>query len=159
MHTPRQPPPGPLASQSSIQFRVRYHECDPMGVAHHASYAPWMEMGRTELLRHSGISYARLESEGVFLVIAKLEINYKRPIRYDDIIEVRTTWKGGGRVKIVHEYELLVVESGGHAMGSIVRATPAPAHAPLLCATASTMLACVDANGALQALPEWLASA
>lgn len=163
MHSPHQPPAtpaagasAPLASTCSIQLRVRYSECDPMGVAHHASYAPWMEMGRTELLRQSGVSYAKLETEGVFLVIAKLEINYKRPIRYDDIVEVRTTWKGGGRVKIIHDYELWVVEHGGHAMGNIAAAAASPV--PILCATASTLLACVDAKGALRALPDWLAS-
>jgi acyl-CoA thioester hydrolase len=139
----------------ALQLRVRYHECDPMGVVHHANYAPWMEMGRTQLLRESGVSYAQLEREGVFLVIAKLDINYKRPIRYDDVVEVRTTWKGGGRVKIIHEYELWVIEHGGHTMGNIA----AKHHeGPALCATASTLLACVDAKGALRALPDWLAS-
>ncbi|MFN8872760.1 MAG: acyl-CoA thioesterase, partial [Phycisphaerae bacterium] len=89
-------------------------------------------------------------------VIAKLEINYKRPIRYDDIVEVRTTWKGGGRVKIIHDYELWVIEHGGHAMGNIAATAASPV--PILCATASTLLACVDAKGALRALPDWLAS-
>ena len=60
-----------------------------MNVAHHAAYAPWLEIARTELLRASGISYARLERQGVLLVIVRLEIRYRRPIRYDDVIEVR----------------------------------------------------------------------
>jgi len=85
-----------------------------------------------------------------------MEINYKRPIRYDDVVEVRTTWKGGGRVKIVHEYELWVVEHGGHAMGNIAAA--GGADVPVLCATAGTMLACVDGKGVLRGLPGWLVS-
>lgn len=158
MHTPHPPsqPSNELSRTCSVQLRVRYSECDPMGVAHHANYAPWMEVGRTELLRQSGVSYAKLETEGVFLVIAKMEINYKRPIRYDDVVEVRTTWKGGGRVKIVHEYELWVVEHGGHAMGNIAAA--GGADVPVLCATAGTMLACVDGRGVLRGLPGWLVS-
>lgn len=142
------------SSSHSLQLRVRYCECDPMGVAHHASYVPWMEMGRTELLRDSGVSYAQLEIEGVFLVIVRLNVAYKRPIRYDDVVEVRTRWVGGGKVKIEHEYELWVVEQGGHAMGSI--AGSQTQHA-FLAATGQTTLGCVDKSGKIQALPDWLA--
>jgi acyl-CoA thioester hydrolase len=127
-----------------------------MGVAHHASYAPWLEMGRTDLLRASGVSYARLEREGVFLVIAKLELSYKRPVRYDDVVEVRTTWKGGGKVKIEHEYEVWVVERALDPLGAI-RAHPHAPGSSELCATARTLLACVDREGRLRPLPEWLA--
>ncbi|MFO0856208.1 MAG: thioesterase family protein [Phycisphaerales bacterium] len=138
----------------TLQLRVRYCECDPMGVAHHASYVPWMEMGRTELLRATGVSYAQLEKDGVFLVIVRLNVSYKRPIRYDDVVEVRTKWTGGGKVKIEHEYELWVVEQGGHAMGAI--AGSQSEHA-FLAATGQTTLGCVDKAGKIQALPSWLA--
>jgi hypothetical protein len=59
-------------------------------------------------------------------------------------------------VKIVHEYELWVVEHGGHAMGNIAAA--GGADVPVLCATAGTMLACVDGKGVLRGLPGWLVS-
>ena len=37
-----------------MDIRVRYCECDPMGVVHHTVYPVWFEMGRTELLRDTG---------------------------------------------------------------------------------------------------------
>lgn len=119
-----------------------------MGVAHHAAYAPWLEMGRTEMLREAGMTYAQMESDGVYLVIAKLEIRYRRPVYYDDVVEVRSRVTGGGRVKIEHEYEIALVESGAKAaqtrtIGEVLT-------------TASTVLVCVDANGAVRPLPEWL---
>lgn len=135
------------AVSGSIRTRVRYCECDPMGVVHHAAYIPWLEMGRTELLRSTGVSYAALEAAGVFLVIVRLECRYKRPGRYDDVIEVRTRVSGGGRVKIEHEYEVLAVE----------RAHGALAHgAAEVLMTGATTLACVDAQGRPRELPEWL---
>ena len=70
-------------TSGTLQLRVRYVECDPMGVVHHSSYLPWMEMGRTELLRDVGMSYAALETAGVFLVVTKVEVKYRRPLRYD----------------------------------------------------------------------------
>jgi acyl-CoA thioester hydrolase len=167
---PAHPPshaPGLRVHASTHRLRVRYNECDPMGVAHHGSYASWLEIGRTELLRESGVSYAQLEQDGVFLVIVRLTINYKRPVRYDDTIEVRTTWRSGGKVKIEHDYEVWLVEQAGHPMGSINEprasasgppAASAPAFTPFLAATAQTTLGCIDRTGRIRALPEWLAT-
>lgn len=155
-------PTAAIPAEGTLRVRVRYCECDPMGVAHHASYAPWMEMGRTELLRTSGISYAYLEKAGVFLVITKMEIRYRRPIYYDDVIEVHTCVVGGSRVKIEHEYELRLAEDGGHDSGA--RGEAKPGEAPVTprraigetLAVASTQLACVGKDGRIQMLPEWL---
>jgi len=129
-----------------------------MGVAHHAAFVPWLEMGRTELLREGGVSYAQVEAAGVFLVIVKLSVSYKRPAHYDDLVEVRTRVVGGSRVKIRHEYEVVRVESGGAhlSQGGI---TPAGgAHAGDLLVTGESLLACVDRSGRPSALPEWLES-
>jgi len=134
----------------SIEVRVRYCECDPMGVAHHASYAPWMEMARTELLRSAGVTYAQLEHEGVFLVVTKLEVRYRRPIRYDDRVEIACRVVGGSRVKIRHEYELKLIEAGD---GRRERLEDRGGQ----CAVASTELACVSADGRVRELPGWLA--
>jgi len=124
-----------------------------MNVAHHASYAPWLEMGRTELLRGAGATYAQLEAGGVFLVVTKLEMRFRRPIKYDDIVEIRTRVTGGGRVKIRHEYEVALIERNG--------AAPDPSTDPSVphdgvCAVAMTELACVDRDGKPTQLPEWL---
>jgi acyl-CoA thioester hydrolase len=130
-------------SQGVHQLRVRYVECDPMGVAHHSSYLPWMEMGRTELLREVGASYAELESQGVFLVVTKVEVKYRRPIQYDDLIEIRTKVDKASKVKLNHSYEMVLVDRLGESSEQV-------------CAIASTELACVDADGKIRVLPDWL---
>ena len=141
----------PVSKSGTASVRVRYCECDPMGVVHHASYIPWLEIGRTELLRTSGISYKTLEERGVFLVIVKLDVKYRRPVLYDDLVEIRTTWTGGSRIKIEHEYEVVVThrESANE---------PSPIPLPLSAAVAKTTLACVDRDGRPMELPDWLAS-
>jgi acyl-CoA thioester hydrolase len=146
-------PPRPPASSGVVSLRVRYCECDPMGVAHHAAYAPWLEIGRTELLRDCGLTYAKLESHGVLLVIVKLEVRYRRAIRYDDLVQVRTVVKGGSRVKLDHEYEIALLEPAAGWPGG-----QAPAELPVL-AVAATTLAAVDRSGKPHALPEWLVAA
>jgi len=143
---------GPIPGSGTLRVRVRYAECDPMGVAHHGSYAPWLELGRTELLRDAGASYKSMEAEGVFLVITKLELRYRRPVLYDDVVEVRTRVVGGSRVKIRHEYEVAVVERDGSAP-----AEGDPAFGPGgVCAVGMSELACVDGDGRPRVLPDWL---
>lgn len=126
-----------------------------MGVAHHAAYAPWLEIARTELLRDAGASYAALEAAGVFLVIVRLEVRYRRPILYDDMIEVSTRVTSRGRVKIDHEYELCLVERTASLRGST---EPGSAPGDVL-AAARTTLACVDRAGRPGPLPDWLSGA
>jgi acyl-CoA thioester hydrolase len=120
-----------------------------MGVAHHSAYVPWLEIARTEILRGAGVSYAALEAAGIFLVIVRLDIRFRRPAYYDDLVDVRAVVRGGGRVKIEHEYEVVLVE----------RPCGRPGAAGDELAVASTTLACVDAGGRPMPLPEWLSGA
>lgn len=140
------PCPAPPTWHSATRIRVRYGECDPMGVVHHASYIAWFEEARTDILRAQGRSYAALETQGVLLVIVKLDVAYRRSARYDDIIEVRCRIKGGSRVKIEHEYELCVVHQSEHGPVGEVRTGQ-------VCVVARTVLACVDTQGRVRELP------
>ncbi len=127
----------PTASTGRIEIRVRYSECDPMGVAHHTAYPVWFEMGRTELLRATtGLRYRDLEAQGVFLAVVKLDVRYKRPARYDDVLGLETTMTGSGRAKLEHAYELF--RDG------------------VLLTTGSTTLVCLDSGGRPRPLPDGL---
>lgn len=152
-----QPPPVdapgvPVPTSGSTTIRVRYAECDPMRVAHHGSYAHWLEIARTELLRDAGLSYAAMEAAGVFLVVTRLELRYRRPLRYDDVIEIRVNAEAKGAVRLRHAYEVVLVERDGATPDAADKAVPADG----VCAIAETELACVDASGRPRALPGWL---
>ena len=125
-------------NEATVNFRVRYVECDPMGVMHHAHYLPMFELGRTELLRKTGISYRELEERGVLFVVTRILINYKRPARYDDELELRVKITKQTHVRIVHAYEMY---------NAVTR--------DLLCTGEST-IACVGKDGQVQAIPEFL---
>jgi len=135
-------------------IRVRYVECDPMGVVHHSGYLPWMEIGRTEMLRDTGASYEAMERDGFFLVITKCEVKYRRPIRYDDLVEVRTTLTHASRVKLRHSYEIAVTERAGAAPDPGDPGIPDD----LVCAIATTELACVGRDGRPTPMPGPLAA-
>ncbi len=125
-----------------------------MGVAHHSSYIPWFEHARTELLRTAGVSYAQLEEAGVFLAVVKLDVAYRSPARYDDLIEIRVELTRATKIKLVHTYEAVLIERPTLDDKEIdeLRARPGGG----LLAQATTTLACIDKAGQPQLLPDWL---
>lgn len=135
---------GEVPLSGRVRLRVRYCECDPMGLAHHSAYLPWLEIGRTELLREAGGSYAAMEAAGYLLVVVRVGLRYAHPARYDEVVEVRTRVAKSTRVKLVHEYEVWRVASAGGEGGEA------------LLMTGETVLACVDREGRVREMPGWL---
>ena len=123
-------------STHEMQIRVRYRECDPMGVVHHTVYPIWFEMGRTELLRMTGVSYRELEDQGVLLAVVGLQVRYRRPARYDEVLRLETSLKSVGHVKVEHAYRLFRDEE--------------------LLVTGETTLACLNLDGEACPLPDLL---
>src|SRR5207302_1626142 len=78
--------PAVTAGVSSIELRVRYAETDQMGVAHHANYLVWCEEARTAHFRRSGVSYRDLENQGLILVVVEVQVRYRAPARYDELL-------------------------------------------------------------------------
>jgi acyl-CoA thioester hydrolase len=122
------------------RIRVRYAETDRMGLLHHANYLVYFEQARTDLLRQAGGNYKDLEDRGFFLVITKIEVKYKSPAHYDDLLTITTTVTRTTPVRLEHAY--VVKREDG-----------------TLVAEGSSTLACVDKAGKLQAMPEWLSQA
>jgi acyl-CoA thioester hydrolase len=117
----------------AINLRVRYAETDQMGFVHHANYLVYFEMGRIELLRAAGFDYKRFEERGFFLVVARIQVRYRAPARYDDELVLETSVNRVSPVRIEHEYRLL--------------------RGAELVAEGESTLACVDREGRLAAMP------
>ena len=88
----------------TTEVRVRYAETDQMGVVYHANYLVWCEVGRTELLRNRGTSYARLEAEGMYLAVADASLRFHASARYDDLLSVETSVASVRSRAIVFDY-------------------------------------------------------
>lgn len=91
---------------SSASVSVRYAETDMMGVVYHGSYLPWLEIGRTALLKEHGLPYRELEAEGFFLPVLEVSVRYLRPARYDDTVTVTTFLREKPTLRIRMDYEL-----------------------------------------------------
>jgi len=93
---------------SETRLRVRYAETDQMGVVYHANHFVWFEVGRVELLRQLGFSYRDMEhNDGCFIAVVDARCRYKAPVRYDDVVIVRTQLKNVRESVIQFGYELV----------------------------------------------------
>ncbi len=85
----------------SVEFTVRDYECDIQGVVNNANYQHYLEHARHQLLLAKGISFSQLHEEGLDLIITRVEIDYKYPLRSQDKFVVRTNLLRKGHVRIV----------------------------------------------------------
>jgi acyl-CoA thioester hydrolase len=121
---------------SEIQVRVNYSETDQMGVVYHARYLVWLDIARTEHLRHSGMSYRELEAAGLRLVVSEVAVRYRQPARFDDAVRVRCWVRSVASRRVEFGY---AVEHAGDDR---------------LLATARTSLIALDRHLSLTRLPD-----
>ncbi len=89
-----------------MTFRVRYAETDQMGIVHHANYAIYYEMGRTEMFRNIGLPYDEMEKRGIMLPLVNLHCEYKKSAYYDQLLTLTTMVKEMPSVRIRFDYRL-----------------------------------------------------
>jgi len=87
--------------QFSLEFIVRDSECDFQGVVNNANYQHYLEHARHEFLILKGISAVNLHEEGIDLIVSRIEIDYKYPLRSRDRFEVRISIKREGNARLV----------------------------------------------------------
>jgi len=118
---------------SSTDIEVRYAETDMMGIVHHASYLPWLEIARGNLLKERGISYAKLEESGILLPVVEIKMNYRRPATYDDIVTINSIIKERPFAKIRVDYELQKEDqiiADGYSIHAFMNQSGQPIKAP-----------------------------
>jgi len=121
-----------------LTVRVYYEDTDFTGIVYHANYLRYMERGRTNYLRLIGADHRALfeaaekEAPGFAFVVRSMTIDFTRPARMDDVLEVVTEpqeVKGASitlRQRVVRGGELLVEASVRVAFISGGRARPIP---------------------------------
>jgi acyl-CoA thioester hydrolase len=102
---PSMPGTGPIPETS---FPVRYAETDAQRVVYHGAYVPWFEVGRTHFCDEAGYPYARMEAEGTFITVVRLEATYRKGAKYGDVVKVRTRFGGLTSRGCTFHYEVVL---------------------------------------------------
>lgn len=131
----------PPIPEAVTTLRVNYSETDQMGVVYHARHVVWLDIARTEHLRQAGYSYRALEEEGVRLVVTDLQVRYRQPARYDDLIRIRSRLRDVASRRVIFTYVIEHADTG------------------TLLAEAETTLICLDQYHQLSRLPDAVVAA
>lgn len=86
--------------------KVRYAETDQMGVVYHGNYAQYLEIARIDWLASIGISYRKMEEEGVMLPVYELKLKFLSSAKFDDDLKIETVLKKKPGVRIEFVYRI-----------------------------------------------------
>ncbi len=89
---------------NTTEIRVRYADTDKMQFVYNGKYLEYFEVGRTELLRQSGVSYSEIEKAGYQLPLLEAGLKYFSPAHYDDVLLIKATVKELFTPKVHIEY-------------------------------------------------------
>jgi acyl-CoA thioester hydrolase len=120
--------------------RVGVADTDLMGIVHHANYVTYFERGRLEYMRRRGLPYKQVIERGLHLPVVELEIRYRKPAHFDDLLCVTTRLGALTRVTVRFDY-------------SVSRAEPAAEPLERLL-DGHVLLACIDARHRPRGLPD-----
>jgi acyl-CoA thioester hydrolase len=133
---------GHPASIHRHSLRVYYEDTDAGGIVYHANYLRFAERARTEALRAAGIPHATLvERFNLMFVVRRVEIDYIRPARLDEILTVETETLDVAAASVL--LRQTVMGPDGNSLG--------------VCAEVRIKLACVriGENRPARIPPEW----
>jgi acyl-CoA thioester hydrolase len=128
-----------------LPVRIYFEDTDFSGVVYHGSYVRFMERGRTDFLRLTGVGHDALArgdhggaetAEGLAFTVRRMAIEFRRPARIDDVIEIVTSLKELGGARIVLSQ---LVRRGEETL-----------------VTAEVTVALITMQGQPRRLPDWL---
>jgi len=107
----------------SIEIEVRDYECDLQGIVNNAVYQHYLEHARHRLLRSRGVSFGELTGRGIFLVVVRAEIDYRRPLRGGDLFRVDTSVERVSKLKFLFRQDIVLLPGGETALNARILGT------------------------------------
>jgi len=95
-----------------IEVKIRFSEVDSMGIVWHGAYAKYFEDVREAFGRTYGLGYLFIHSNGFYAPLVDLSFQYKKPLKYDDVMLVKITYIPTEAAKIIFEYDIRNAETG-----------------------------------------------
>lgn len=86
-----------------LEFLVRDYECDLQGIVNNANYQHYLEHARHVYIKKLGIDFAELHQQGIDLVVARIDMAFKTPLKSNDSFEVSVSLKKEGIRWVFHQ--------------------------------------------------------
>ncbi len=89
-----------------IENKIYYHDTDAGGVVYYARYLEHLEEARSEYCRSKGVDLVKLASGGIIFPVVRLEIDYRAPARYGDLVKIYTRVEKVGNASICFSQDI-----------------------------------------------------
>lgn len=114
------PEPGAIQNPHQYALRVYFEDTDAGGMAYHANYLRWAERARTESLRAIGLPHQfMMERHDALLVVRRVEVEYWRPARLDDLVVVETSILKVSGVRILLDQTIRMADAPGERVAGL----------------------------------------
>jgi acyl-CoA thioester hydrolase len=117
-----------------LELRVIFGDTDQMGVVYYGNYLRYFEAARGHFIRARGGSYGAVQDAGFHLPVVEAHVNYRAPLKYDDVFVISATVAERKRASVRFDYLVTRAEQ--------------------TIATGHTLHACVDRRGRVVAMPD-----
>lgn len=91
----------------TVNFKVRDYECDLQGVVNNSVYQNYLEHARHEYLLACGVDFPALTAQGIFLVVVRAELDYRKSLKPGDSFRVTVRCELEGRLRIVFLQDII----------------------------------------------------
>jgi acyl-CoA thioester hydrolase len=117
-----------------VAHRVPFYETDAMGVVHHSNFVRYLEEARVVWLDAYDQPYTEYVAQGIHFATTRVEVDYRRPVRFDETVEIQVwpEWVRGASLRLAYAL---------HVKGALV-------------ALAATEHASVDTEGHVRRIPK-----
>lgn len=95
-----------------VLLRTRYAETDQMGFIYHSNFFAYFEIGRCELVRATGMTYADLEAQGIQMPLKECGAQFRLAAKYDDLLAISTRVEVLTGVRIRFGYQVHRIQDG-----------------------------------------------
>lgn len=90
----------------SLEFEVRDYECDLQGIVNNANYQHYLEHARHQYLKAQGLDFAEVTARGIFLIVVRIELDYKSPLKSGDRFRVSLRLERVSRIRFAFIQEI-----------------------------------------------------
>ena len=109
--------------QSRLELKVRDYECDIQGVVNNSVYQQYLEHARHEFLIEKNINFTELAKDNINLVVVRVELDYKFPLKSGDTFWIGTSVERASKVRFNFNQSIYRTSDNklilqGHVMGT-----------------------------------------
>lgn len=95
-----------MNNKHELELTVRDYECDLQGIVNNAVYLNYLEHARHTFLLERQVDFAKLHTEGVDLVVSRIEIDYKLSLTSGDKFVIQSNLRREGFLRVIFDQEI-----------------------------------------------------